>query len=537
MGGFVIFPIRHPLVTAMLFIFVIGISRSQARIIHVPTDEPSIKAAIVVAETTDTVMVSPGIYTGHNNIDIDLSKKAITVMSLKGSSATVIDCQATRENPHRGFYVRQGEDPRTVIQGFTVINGFAPFDQGGQSLGGGILCTNTSSPTVTDCVFQFSAAAHAGGGMYCGEGSRPIVSGCVFDGNTVIDDQNSGIIGYGGGVRCNVSEATFFNCVFSSNHANYGGGMSCTASDITLLGCDFRHNIADVVVTLEPSFPGLGGGLHLMQSSPTITGCTFDGNTAVQGMNMGMQNAIGGGLYAFQSTPDFEQCSFYGNTAEKYGEQVPGLGAGLAFIASPISMHTCLVAFNNGGEAIYRDTVDTPAPIAISCCDLYANELGDWIGPIAGLLGQDGNISDDPLFCDTADGNLELRGPSPCAAVNNSCGETIGAFEIGCDTGVDDDAATGATAIIDLNQNYPNPFNRGTVISYTLPRQSRVRLTIYNVAGQSVRRLVEGIRTAGVHRISWDGRDELGREVASGIYLYRLQTEAAVMSRKMILMK
>jgi hypothetical protein len=254
-------------------------------------------------------------------------------------------------------------------------------------------------------------------------------------------------------------------------------------------------------------------------------------------MNMGMQNAMGGGLYAYQSAPDFEQCTFYGNTAESYGVSLPGLGAGLSFIASPISLHACLIAFNVGGEAIYRDTVDTLSPIAISCCDIFANELGDWTGPIAEFFGQEGNISGDPLFCDTAEGNLELRGASPCAAANNSCGVTIGTFDVGCDTGADDDASSGMAGPIDLNQNYPNPFNRATVIAYTLPRQSRIRMTIYNAAGQSVRRLVDGVQAAGYHRMSWDGRDNLGREVASGIYVYRLQADAVVMSRKMILLK
>lgn len=532
------FPKRHSIGIYLAILLLLGVVRVEAMIIHVPTDEPSIKAAIVVAEESDTVMVSPGIYTGDDNKDIDMSRKAITVMSLKGPAATVIDCQGTRENPHRGFYVRQGEDLRTVIKGFTVINGFAPSDQGGLSLGGGILCTNNSSPTVVDCVFLNNTAIHAGGGLYSGKGASPYLTGCVFNANTAIDDMNGGGAGYGGGARCSSSGATFIDCTFSSNRANYGGGMSCTLSDITLLRCSFRYNVADVTVALEPAFPGVGGGLHLVQSSPTVTECAFDGNVAVQGMNMGMQNALGGGLYADQSAPGLVRCTFYGNTAESYGEQLPGLGAGLYFAESPISMHACLLAFNTGGEALYRDTTDTLNPIAITCSDIYANEGGDWTGAIAELFGQDGNFSDDPLFCDTAAGNLKIRNESPCAPDNNSCSEIIGALDAGCDTGADDyDAASRPVADIDLNQNYPNPFNLGTVISYALPRQSQVRITVCNVAGQSVRRLVDGVQMAGLHRVSWDGRDATGREVASGIYIYRLEADAVVVSRKMILLK
>jgi len=515
----------------------VGVVRTEANIIHVPIDEPSIKAAIVVAEAPDTIMVSPGIYTGRDNTGIDLSKKAITVMSLKGSTATVIDCEGTRENPRRGFYVRQGEDPRTVIQGFTVINGFAPFDQGGKSLGGGILCTK-SSPTIIDCVFKNNMAVHGGGGMYSGEGASPHLFACVFDGNIAIDDLHEGEAGHGGGVWCDSSGAVFISSVFSSNRANYGGGMSCTRSNITMQLCHFRNNTADVVVAIEPAFPGMGGGVYLDQSTAAVTGCTFDGNLAVQGMNMGMQNAAGGGVYASQSSPDFERCTFFDNTAESYGDQIPGLGAGLFFAASPISMRNCLMAFNLGGEAIYRDSVDTLDPVTISCSDIYANELGDWTGPVADFFGIDGNFSDDPLFCDTADGNLKIHIESPCAPDNNSCAAIIGALDVGCDTGADDDGfLSGPVDVLELRQNYPNPFNLSTVIAYTLPRQSHVTITVCNVAGQSVRRLVDRDRAAGFHRESWDGRDDNGREVASGIYLYRLKSDAAVMSRKMILIK
>jgi Zn-dependent metalloprotease len=74
----------------------------------------------------------------------------------------------------------------------------------------------------------------------------------------------------------------------------------------------------------------------------------------------------------------------------------------------------------------------------------------------------------------------------------------------------------------ELEQNYPNPFNPETVIQYALPENGYVTLSILNVMGQSIRTVVNAHKTAGYHNITWDGRDESGAEVASGIYFYRI---------------
>jgi hypothetical protein len=88
-----------------------------------------------------------------------------------------------------------------------------------------------------------------------------------------------------------------------------------------------------------------------------------------------------------------------------------------------------------------------------------------------------------------------------------------------------------------LQQNYPNPFNPSTTITFSLPRVSDVLLTIYNTLGQKVRTLVSGGLVAGTYRITWDGRDDCGHQVASGIYLYRLDAGSFSEQRKMVLVK
>jgi len=88
-----------------------------------------------------------------------------------------------------------------------------------------------------------------------------------------------------------------------------------------------------------------------------------------------------------------------------------------------------------------------------------------------------------------------------------------------------------------LSQNYPNPFNLGTQILFELPKNCKVSLKIYNLVGQVVETLIDGRMRQGVHVLHWNGKDRLGREVASGIYFVNLTTEDNVSTKKMILVK
>jgi hypothetical protein len=90
----------------------------------------------------------------------------------------------------------------------------------------------------------------------------------------------------------------------------------------------------------------------------------------------------------------------------------------------------------------------------------------------------------------------------------------------------------------DLSQNYPNPFNPTTTIEFALREQSKVTLRVYNVAGQLVRTLVDDVKAPGVvHTAIWDGRDNRGQSVSSGVYFYKLTSKNFVQTRKMVLLK
>ena len=88
-----------------------------------------------------------------------------------------------------------------------------------------------------------------------------------------------------------------------------------------------------------------------------------------------------------------------------------------------------------------------------------------------------------------------------------------------------------------LRQNAPNPFNSGTVISWFQLQPGSARLEVFALTGQRVAVLHEGPRKAGFHRLRWDARDEQGRPLASGVYVYRLVTAEAVQTRKLTLLR
>jgi hypothetical protein len=92
-------------------------------------------------------------------------------------------------------------------------------------------------------------------------------------------------------------------------------------------------------------------------------------------------------------------------------------------------------------------------------------------------------------------------------------------------------------ATVSLMQNYPNPFNPNTNIAFYLPKAGRVRLSIYNLKGQLVKDLVDRDMASGYSVLNWNGTDNNGAKVASGIYSYRLKSDSSTISKKMILMK
>ena len=85
--------------------------------------------------------------------------------------------------------------------------------------------------------------------------------------------------------------------------------------------------------------------------------------------------------------------------------------------------------------------------------------------------------------------------------------------------------------------NYPNPFNPDTKISFSLPEEQNIELIVYNLKGQKVKHLVSGQLSAGQHSVIWEGKNDNGKPVGSGLYFYKLRTEDKVLTKKMLLLK
>tara|TARA_B100000686_G_C16466284_1_gene799696 strand:- start:73 stop:852 length:780 start_codon:yes stop_codon:yes gene_type:complete len=88
-----------------------------------------------------------------------------------------------------------------------------------------------------------------------------------------------------------------------------------------------------------------------------------------------------------------------------------------------------------------------------------------------------------------------------------------------------------------LSQNYPNPFNPTTTISFSVPTEGNVVVSIYDITGRLVNTLVNKNMTSGYHSVVWEGSDMTGESVSAGLYIYSLQAEGVSLTRKMVLMK
>jgi hypothetical protein len=193
-----------------------------------------------------------------------------------------------------------------------------------------------------------------------------------------------------------------------NGQAPLGGGIYCSGSFPQITDCIFLGNAATA---------GGGGGMCCTaDAAPGVSGCVFAWNQAAQG---------GGGLDCREtSAPFLINCVLDHNISN-------GEGACLASYdtSHPILDHTIL-SFGWGGEAV---TCDLSVELALACCDVYGNELGDYTGCIAGEASIHGNFSADPLFCGEANplAYYAVAEDSPCAPENNPCG-LVGVAGIGC---------------------------------------------------------------------------------------------------------
>ena len=105
-------------------------------------------------------------------------------------------------------------------------------------------------------------------------------------------------------------------------------------------------------------------------------------------------------------------------------------------------------------------------------------------------------------------------------------------------TGVEEKTTTdNLPATFQLYQNFPNPFNAQTVIKYYLKDETQISITVYNLLGKGIITLINEIKTPGLYTIQWDGKGSNGKDVASGIYIYRMEAGKFTESKKLSLIR
>ncbi len=272
------------------------------------------------------------------------------------------------------------------------------------SAGRGFLFASGEDSTSVLDGFTITGGSHdIGGAVYC-KGSWPIMRNCRFSGN--------GTVGVGGAVACTAASPLIADCVFHGNSSELaaegeGGALYCSQGAAPRVRrCLFFANSSD-----------MGGAVSCSDgSAPELSECLLLENA---GDSRGALGCITG------STLTIERCTLVGNMG------VGGSGIYVDGTSTLIGVRS-IIAFGYKGEAV---ACSGPGGTALlSCCDVFQNEYGDWIGCISGQNGVDGNIGKDPLFCHSANPSerYSLHSDSPCAPESNpDCGG-IGALGVGC---------------------------------------------------------------------------------------------------------
>jgi hypothetical protein len=364
-----------------------------AATIHVPADQPTIKAAVLAASSGDEIVVADGLYSGPDNRAMDFAGKNLVLRSAGGAAACTIDC----EQLGRAFEFRTGETSASVIEGFTFANGKAI---GAPNRGGALLLRGSiagAGPTIRDCVFLDNSAG-IGGAISIYQTSSPLIERCQFIGNVA----NNGI----GGGAIHTENATaapvIQECAFVDNFSIDCGGallvsVNCSA---TVLRCDFIDNTCQ----------NLGGAIY----NPTISAsnywnCRFHGNSA--------NNSGGGVAIVSGATASVVNCVFSGNSSNNIGGGAVYLVAAPAasFVNCSISGNSTtgsfggseILAFSSNGSPISNSIVWGAPGTAIAVQSGAGPTITRSI--VAGGYVGEGNLASDPLFVDL-DGADDMLG-------------------------------------------------------------------------------------------------------------------------------
>ena len=333
----------------------------------------TIQEAIDMAEPGETVVVLRGTYTGNGNMDLDFKGKPVTLRSTEPNNPavvaeTIIDCNASQTDPHRGFIFQSYEMPQSIISGLTLTGGYSEF-------GGGIFLGQCASPTVINCIFRENEASF-GGGIYM-DNASPTLINCQF--NNSLADAGGAIYSFGEGTGCN---PVLDNCVFRDNTAIYNGGAIYHNGQVnsTLKNCVFTENTSS----------GGGGAIRNTDlANPTFTNCIFSKNQA---------QTFGGGIRnSNNSNVTLINCTFSLNSAAHGSSLACTADDEDAQAPSNIQVTNCIIA--DSGNQIWNSDHSTITIAYSNVPDGFSD--GPWLG--------EGNINVNPYFVDATNGDFHLK--------------------------------------------------------------------------------------------------------------------------------
>jgi hypothetical protein len=444
-------------------------------------------------------------------------------------------------------------------------------------VGGSLVATGTP----TDSVRFVGANTNWWGGIRVSGGDSSSFSYARISG-AFGSDRYGGIV-----VADSGTKALFLNCVISGNATSEdGGGISSLGASLMMRGCRVSHNIISAGV-------GYGVGIYLRAGNACIVSCEMTGNDGPWGGGLAFEQPhsvasgavfidsstftgnhvqFGGGLYIHpviyliyylcigEEPPPPEPPPFTVTVSHTLIADNWALHSASALIVenpqSTVNLTNCTIVGNTGGDwhpaAIL---ISGPATVNAVNSIVWGNSpsqlLADYDGHYAisysavegdTLVSGEGNINADPLFADPATGDYHLKWGSPCI----DAGDPNSPLDPGgtrADMGAFYHPHGVSVADVDrpvsshLAQNFPNPFNANTIIRFSLPEAGQISLMVYDVNGRVVRKLVNEYLLAGVHGVLWDGNDLTGRQMASGVYLYRLVTPSRMITRRMTLVR
>ncbi|MBL8898134.1 MAG: hypothetical protein JNM84_10930 [Planctomycetes bacterium] len=340
----------------------------------------TLQAALDAVDPGGLVLVADGLYAGAGNRDLDFRGKPARLQSRGGAERCVVECGGSASEAHRGFWFHTSESASSVVAGFTVRGGVAPF-------GGAVLCEASSSPTFESCAFLENLALPAavggeGGAVRC-LASSPRFVACRFARNEA--RRAAGVGGRGGAIQFVGGQPELRDCVFEANTAGGGGGVHITGvSTLRALRCDFVGNW-----TADPNFNGGGGLLGSSGTAIELLECRFLGNRTAR-VAGAVWVTLGASIAA-------TRCSF----EENYGYDAACFGVANG---SRAQLKSCLFARNRADtfsaalEVWNGPATGAPASARVESCTFADNETSAGYGTIVVLHTSQISVSSSVIW-------------------------------------------------------------------------------------------------------------------------------------------